>query len=148
MTECIDHLAQTNRSFLPTILKSISTAPKLSYDRTLNTGAVAALLIRNLEPPYHIRYKVLPQLVPQCRDFDAAWTGFLQSQSQFSEAVCSSAGIAIDKVKIHCPAYARITYNIYGAFRMLAAHQRRHIWQMKQILKALDGRRDLRATMY
>jgi hypothetical protein len=147
VAECIDHLGQTNRSFLPAILKAVGTAPKLPYDRALSTGPVAALLIRNLEPPYHIRYKVLPQLVPQRRDFDSAWTGFLQSQTQLSEAVCSAAGLAIDKVKIQCPVYARITYNIYGAFRMLTAHQRRHVWQIKQTLKLIDGRRDLKAVI-
>jgi len=58
--ECLDHLARTTRSFLPAISKAVATAPKLTTNRAFRTGTIALLLIRNLEPPYRLRYKVLP----------------------------------------------------------------------------------------
>jgi hypothetical protein len=140
-TECLDHLARTTFSFLPAISRAVATAPELTTNRALRTGTIALLLIRNLEPPYRLRYKVIPQLAPQERNFEAAWSSFQNSQSQLSEAVQSAAGLAIDKTKVPCPVCAHVTYNAYGAFRMLAAHQRRHLWQMEQILGALEGRR-------
>ncbi len=144
--ECLDHLARTTASFLPAISRAVATAPKLTTNRSLWTGTIALLLIRNLEPPYRLRYKVIPQLVPEVTDFEAAWSAFEQSQSRLSEAICSAAGLAIDKVKVPCPVCAHVAYNAYGAFRMLAAHQRRHLWQMEQILGALDGRQALKTT--
>lgn len=140
VAECLDHLAHTTRSFLPAISDAIAEAPKLTTNRPLRTGILPSLFIRNLNPPYRIRFKVLPQLTPQNADSETAWTAFVESQSQLLETVLSAAGLAIDKVKIKSPVYARISYNIYGAFRMLAAHQSRHIWQIEQILKALDNR--------
>jgi hypothetical protein len=83
---------------------------------------------------------VLPQLTPQNANSETAWVAFVESQRQLLETVLSAAGLAIDKVRIKSPVYARISYNLYGAFRMLAAHQSRHIWQIEQILKALDNR--------
>ncbi|MFZ1006186.1 MAG: DinB family protein [Candidatus Sulfotelmatobacter sp.] len=142
VAECLDHLARTTNAFLPEISKAIAAAPKLASHRTLRTGAIASLLIRNLEPPYRLRYKVIPQLVPQQTDFEAAWSAFKESQLRLSETVYSAAGLAIDKVKVSCPVCAHVTYNAYGAFRMLAAHQRRHLWQVQQILGALDGKRE------
>jgi hypothetical protein len=139
--ECLDHLARTTNAFLPEISKAIAAAPKLATNRTLRTGTVALLLIRNLEPPYRLRYKVIPQLMPQQTDFETAWAAFEESQLRLSETVCSATGLAIDKVKVQCPVCAHVTYNVYGALRMLAAHQRRHMWQVQQILRALDGRR-------
>jgi hypothetical protein len=138
-TECLDHLARTTGSFLPAISRAVAAAPKLTTKRPLRTGAIALLLIRNLEPPYRLRYKVIPQLVPRNTDFDAAWRAFEESQSRLSETLCSATGLAIDKVKVPCPVCTHITYNAYGAFRMLAAHQRRHLWQVQQILAALDA---------
>ena len=140
VAECLDHLTQTTRSFLPTISDAIANAPKLASDRRLRTGILPSLFIRNLNPPYRLRFKVLPKLTPRDVDAETAWTDFVQSQSQLLETVLSAAGLAIDRVTIQSPVYARISYNIYGAFRMLAAHQSRHIWQIGQILKALDGR--------
>jgi hypothetical protein len=141
--ECLDHLARTTHSFLPAISRAVAAAPKLVTKRRLRTGTLASLLIHNLEPPYRLRYKVIPQLVPQQTDFDAAWSAFEKSQSRLMETVYSAAGLAIDKVPVPCPVCTHVTYNAYGAFRMLAAHQRRHLWQMEQILGAPDGRRAL-----
>jgi hypothetical protein len=138
--ECLDHLARTTASYLPAISRAVATAPKLTTKRALRTGTVAALLIRNLEPPYRLRYKVIPLLSPQQTDFESAWPAFEESQSRLSETVWSAAGLAIDKVTVPCPVCAHVTYNAYGAFRMLAAHQRRHLWQVRQILTALDRR--------
>jgi len=138
VAECLDHLAQTTRAFLPAIATAVAAAPRLSTNRSLQTGAVALLFIRHLEPPYRLRYKVLSQLAPRCKDFEAAWNGFVESQAQLSEAICSAAARAIDRVRIKSPVYGRISYNVYGAFRILAAHERRHLWQAQQILKALD----------
>jgi DinB superfamily len=146
-TECLDHLARTTLSFLPAISRAVAAAPELTSNGPLRTGTIASLLIRNLEPPYRLRYKVIPQLAPQEKDFEVAWSTFENSQSQLSETVQSAAGLAIDKVNVPCPLCAHVTYNAYGAFRMLAAHQRRHLWQMKQILGALDGRRAQKTAM-
>jgi len=140
VAECLDHLTQTTRAFLPAISDAIAEAPKLTRNRRLRTGILPSLFIRNLNPPYRIRFKVLPQLTPQNPDSETAWTSFVESQSQLLATLLSTAGLAIDEVRIKSPVYARITYNIYGAFRMLAAHQRRHIWQIEQILKTLDKR--------
>ncbi len=141
VAECLDHLARTTSAFLPAISTAIVAAPKLTSNRKLRTGTIASLLIRRLEPPYRLRYKVLSQLMPLENDFDAAWVAFENSQSRLSESVRSAAGLAIDQRKVPCPVCAHVTYNAYGAFRMLAAHQRRHLWQIQQILGALDGRR-------
>lgn len=140
VAECLDHLTQTTRAFLPAISKAIAEAPKLKRNRRLRTGLLPNLFIRNLNPPYRIRLKVLPQLTPQNPDSETAWTSFVESQAQLLGALLSSAGLAIDEVRIKSPVYARISYNIYGAFRMLAAHQSRHIWQIEQILKGIDKR--------
>jgi hypothetical protein len=101
---------------------------------------MARLFVRNLEPPYRLRFKVLRQLAPQEQSFKAAWRDFVESQSDLPEVVYCATGRAIDEMKIKAPVYARIRYNIYGALCILVAHQRRHLWQVEQIVKALDRR--------
>jgi hypothetical protein len=140
VVECLDHLTQTTRAFLPAISAAIAVAPQLNNNRRLRTGFLPSLFIRNLNPPYHVRFKVLPQLAPQNPDSETALASFAESQAELLAILSSTAGLAIDKVRIKSPVYGRISYNIYGALRMLAAHQRRHIWQISQILKALDSR--------
>jgi hypothetical protein len=140
VVECLDHLTQTTRTLLPALSDAIAGAPKLKTNRRLRTGILPSLFIRNLNPPYRIRFKVVPQLTPQNQDPDTAWASFAESQSELLAILSFTAGLAIDKVRVKSPVYARISYNVYGAFRMLAAHQSRHIWQISQILSVLDSR--------
>jgi hypothetical protein len=136
--ECFDHLARTTEAFLPPINQAITAGPRLAGNRRLRAGAVASLLIRSLEPPYRLKHKVLAQLAPQHREFPPAWNAFLNSQAHLLRAVRSATGLAIDEVKIQSPVCARLSYNAYGALGILAAHQRRHLWQAEQVLKALE----------
>ena len=133
VAQCLDHLAQTTNAFLPPISAAIARAPRLTTNRALRTGALTRLFLRNLEPPY------LAPLVPRQRDFNSAWAAFEQSQAQLAKAVQSAIGFAVDRVRVESPVYARFSYNVYGALRMLAAHERRHLWQIERILKTLDG---------
>jgi hypothetical protein len=139
VAECLDHIAQTTFAFLPPIKEAIACAPTLSQNRALRTGILAGLFVRNLAPPYRIRLKVLPQLAPRCKDFDSTWSRFLEAQSQLIETVHSARGLAVDRVKVKSPVYARLSYNIYGALCILAAHECRHLWQIEQILRTLDA---------
>jgi hypothetical protein len=141
VAECLGHIAQTTFAFLPAIREAIASAPVLTVNRALRTGMLARLFVRNLEPPYRIRLTVLPQLTPRDKDFDSSWSSFVDAQLQLSEAVRSSTGLAIDRVKVKSPVYARLSYNVYGALRILAAHERRHLWQMRRILHSLDVQR-------
>ena len=71
VAQCLDHLAQTTNAFIPAISSAIARAPRLTRNRALRTGALARLFIRNLEPPYRLRFKVLAPLVPRRHDFDS-----------------------------------------------------------------------------
>ena len=139
VAQCLDHLAQTSNAFLPAISAAIARAPRLTNNRGLKTGALTRLFIRNLEPPYRLRFKVLAPLVPRQHDFNSAWDAFAESQAQLTNITKSAAGFAIDQMKIESPVYARFNYNVYGALRMLAVHERRHLWQIERILKTLDS---------
>ncbi len=136
--ECLDHLTQTADAFIPAIASAMAGAPCLTTNRALSTGALTRLFIRNLEPPYRLRFKVLTPLIPRRSDYDSAWGAFEESQAQLAKTIRSAAGLAIDRVRVESPVYACFRYNIYGALCMLVAHERRHLWQMEQILKALD----------
>src|SRR5690349_20423421 len=127
VAQCLDHLAQTTNVFLPVIAEAIGRAPRLVSNRRLRTGALTQMLIRNLEPPYRLRFKALKAIVPQHQDFASAWKAFEESQVRLTTAIQSAVGLALDEVRIDSPIYARVSYNVYGSLRVLAAHQRRHL---------------------
>jgi hypothetical protein len=138
VAQCLDHLAQTTNAFIPAISSAIARAPRLTTNRALRTGALTRVFIRNLQPPYRRRFKVPAPLVPRQHEINSAWDAFEKSQAQLAKTIRSAAGLAIDQVRVESPVYARFSYNVYGALRMLTAHEFRHLWQIEQVLKQLD----------
>lgn len=108
-------------------------------------GMLAQMLALNLEPPYRLRFKVLPQLAPGGDGFESAWSRFAKSQAELCEVALAGTGLALDEVVVQSPLCTRIHFNAYAAFRILAAHERRHLWQIKQILKTLDHKQNIAA---
>jgi hypothetical protein len=137
--QCLDHLTLTTVAVLPAISEAIARARRLTTNRALRTGALTRVFLRNLEPPYRLRLSVHSSLVPRQSDFNFAWDAFEKSQAQLTRTIEAAIGLAIDEVKVESPVYARLSYNVYGAFRMLAAHERRHLWQIERILNTPDG---------
>ena len=43
------------------------------------------------------------------------------------------AGLALDRQPVVSPFNARLRYNLYSAFCVLTAHQRRHLWQAERV---------------
>jgi hypothetical protein len=138
VAQCLDHLAKTTNAFLRPISEAVSRAPRLAKNRRLQIGPITRMLIQALEPPYKLHFKVLAPIAPSHHRIEPAWSAFAESQDLLTKTAQSTIGLAIDRMRIESPVYARLNYNVYGALRMLAAHQRRHLWQMEQILNALD----------
>jgi hypothetical protein len=138
VAQCLDHLAQTTNAFVPALSCAVARAPRLTTDRRLRTGALTRLFIGNLKPPYRLRFKVPASLAPRVEDFGSAWGAFEKSQAELEKTILSARGLAVDRVRVESPVYARFSYNVYGALRMLIAHEYRHIWQIERILRALD----------
>jgi hypothetical protein len=136
--ECLDHLAMTTRACMPAIAGKIASTPRLTTSRPLRCDALAKLLIRMLEPPYWMRHRAHRHLSPRRNDFPSAWRDFGDSQRELAEVIRSGVGLALDTVKVQSPVCSRMSYTVYGALGILSAHQRRHLWQAQQILRALD----------
>ncbi len=54
-------------------------------------------------------------------------------QQELQVRIDRSAGLAVDRIRLASPFDARIKYNLYAAFCLIASHQRRHLWQAEQV---------------
>ncbi|HEV8369693.1 MAG TPA: hypothetical protein VGQ39_17180 [Pyrinomonadaceae bacterium] len=62
---------------------------------------------------------------------------FLELQSQLTQTVEVASGLDLDRIKIVSQVSSHVRYNLYSCFQILAAHQRRHLWQAEQTRIAL-----------
>jgi hypothetical protein len=55
-------------------------------------------------------------------------------------------GLAIDRLRIASPFARQIRYSVYSAFRLIAVHQRRHLWQAEQVARSVTAVGDAQDT--
>jgi hypothetical protein len=137
MAECLAHLNLTTEAYLPLIRAAIavgrarSRKPRGRYRRDL----LGWFLWRATEPPVRSRFKTAPAFVPQSagtrievmRDFE-------RLQDALAAELQAAHGLDLGKLRIVSPFARRLSYNLYSAFSILPAHQRRHLWQAEQAL--------------
>lgn len=136
--QCLVHLNLSSQIFLPLLREAISGAlqqgPRASGP--FRRDFAGWLLCRLLEPPYRIRVKTQGPFEPvQVGSSEAVLAEFTSLQQQVIQEVHRADGLALNRIHVTSPFNARLKYNLYSAFTMIPAHQRRHLWQAEQILR-------------
>lgn len=125
--EHVVHLTLTTRAFLPLLEEALGKAP--AGTGPFRRDLIGWMLGRMIEPPSRFRVKTTAPFVPSAEEpREAALREFDASQDELSALLRKAAGRALDRVKIVSPFDGRVRYNAWSALRILAAHQRRHLW--------------------
>jgi hypothetical protein len=131
--ECVAHLTLTNRHYPPLISGALEQAPP--GDGPYGMDFRGRLLRWILEPPYRSGVKTMPSMEPQSGESpEQVLAGFLASQEELLRLLEAARGKALEKTTITSPFSKRMRYNAYSCFQVLAAHERRHLWQAEQAL--------------
>jgi hypothetical protein len=131
--ECILHLNLATEAMLPGIRQAVEAAASRSDDQpNFKMDFAGRLLAWSLEPPVFLKLQA-PKLAqptesggpePTLREFE-------RLHDELTGLVYASARKAIDQQKMKSP-FANMHYNAYSAFRIIAAHDRRHLWQARK----------------
>jgi hypothetical protein len=139
--ECLSHLSISSESFLPVLTVALTDARKrgiVAKKKPPKMDIVGAILRWFLEPPIRAKTKTAAPFVPKSvRAKAEAFGEFASLQSKLSELINAARDLDLTKVRIVSPFDKRVKYNVFSAFRILVAHQRRHLWQAEQAVAAL-----------
>lgn len=141
--ECLSHLSITSEMFLQPLRDAIARARESGSAAAakVKMDVVGRVLRWFLEPPIRSRVKTMAPLVPRSvRPKSEAFGEFAAYQDKLIDLLRSGREIDLGRHKIVSPFDARLRYNLFSAFRIIAAHQRRHLWQAEQAIAALKER--------
>jgi len=136
--ECIAHLNLTTVALLPRLDSALATGrPGYPDTRRYRRGVLGSLLAWSLEPPARLRFRTLPTFVPKSAGPKGAILAeFERLQGDLSDRIRSASGLDLNELRIGSPFNARLSYNVYAAFCILLAHERRHLWQAERAVRA------------
>ena len=138
--ECLSHLSISTELFLPVIASSIEEGRKknLVARKKPSMDMLGRILRWFLEPPIRKRVTTSAPFVPKSvRAKAEAFGEFSSLQSKLIDLLHQASTLDLSKLKIVSPFDKRVRYNLYSAFLIIVAHQRRHLWQAEQAVAAL-----------
>jgi len=134
------HLAIASQALVPRMsrtLGKLADAGKRS-DRATRADWFGRFYAWWLEPPVRMRVKApRPFVPPPSTVAEDALTTFLAEQERVLELVQQSSGLDLAARKVPSPATRYIRYNVYSAFLIVSAHERRHLWQARRAAMAV-----------
>jgi hypothetical protein len=91
-----------------------------------------------LEPPVRLKVRAPRRFVPPLgMAAEDALQAFLGEQERVVALVDQSAGLDLAARKVPSPVTRYLRYNVYSAFRIVTAHERRHLWQARRAALAV-----------
>jgi hypothetical protein len=145
VAECLDHLATGNRVYLRAMEPAAERA--LARGRRRRGPAVPGILGRwfvgTFEPPVRRRYKlkapraIRPRPSPALHDASAQFFG---SQDELRAFLLRYADIDLASVRFVNPFVPVFRFSLATGLHVLAAHERRHLWQARRVREAAELR--------
>lgn len=134
------HLAVTSQAFIPRMsrtLGKLADAGKRT-ERPSRADWVGRVYVWWLEPPVRLKVRAPKPFVPPVgMAGEDALRVFLAEQDRVLALVEQTVGLDLAARKVPTPASRYIRHNLYSAFRIVAAHERRHLSQARRAALAV-----------
>jgi hypothetical protein len=134
--ECIDHLNVTARLYLPRIDQGIADAMRrgLYGGGPFRYGFLGRWFTKSQEPPARIRTKTVKAFNPPAdRSRAEIMAAFRAYQVQYIDRLHQANGLDLARARVSSPAFAWLRFSLGSGFSLMAAHERRHLWQARHV---------------
>lgn len=141
IAQCLDHLARTGQAYLAPMAVAVDAASRRGRARRgpIAPGYFGGLFLRYMEPPPRFRFPAPREIQPASTgDRDATLAAFLDTQARVRALLERAAGLDLNATRFANPFVPGVRFRVGAGFLIIAAHDRRHLWQARRVRQA-DG---------
>lgn len=136
IAQCLDHLAVGNRDYLGPMRQALAAAQRRGSRRrgSIQPGWFSRWFIREMEPPPRRRLPAPRQIVPALgKSGEEVKRAFFGAKAETLELLHDAAAIDLNRTRFVNPFFPLFRFTLGAGFLILAAHERRHLWQAERI---------------
>jgi DinB superfamily len=136
IAQCLDHLNVTNRVYLAPMLHAIEQARRKGSVRKgpIHLGFFGRWFAANMEPPPKRKLPAPRKIVPAVRKGKAELIEeWRRAQAELDAVLREGAGIDLNETRFVNPFISLIRFSVGTGLQVIAAHERRHLWQAGQV---------------
>jgi hypothetical protein len=139
IAQCIDHLNVTARLYLPQLDEGVANAIRqgLYSEGPFTYWWLARMFVRMLEPPPRVRAKTPAAFQPPpARARHEIMAAFRAYQVQYVDRLRQANGLDLARARVRSPVASWMYMPLGTGFAAMTAHERRHLWQARQVMRA------------
>lgn len=136
IAECLLHLNMVGHRCVPLLEESLATARRrgLVGQGPFRYGWLGNWIIARTEPPSKHKYKAPRAFTPSCgQPVTAVLPAFRSLQERLALQLEEASGLDLAHIKVPAPEARMLRFSLHLTFVWIAAHQRRHLWQARQV---------------
>jgi DinB superfamily len=143
VAECLDHLATGNRVYLRAMHPAAERALRRGRRRRspAQPGLIGKWFVRTLDAPANPRFRmkapqaIRPRVSPPLHD---AFAQLLTSQDEVRAFLRKYSDIDLAGVRFRNPFVRVVWFSLATGLHVLAAHERRHLWQAWRVRREAE----------
>ncbi len=136
VAQCLDHLNAVNRKFFEKLREAVSAGRRdgVLDEGPYSYGVVSRWFFRINEPPPRRKFKAPKKFAPAQRKSAAeVMPEFTAQHAELIELLKQASGLDLVRVRCALPGLPLLKLNLGMAFWSVTAHDRRHIYQAREI---------------
>jgi hypothetical protein len=135
VAQCVAHMAATNTTYL-SAMETASADARSGHVTLEPAGWFSRYFLRKTEPPVSVKIKAPRAIRPGTQiSKSEALNRFKQSNEEVRKFVLNSAGLDLCSVRFRNPFVPLLRFTVATGLLVIAAHNRRHLWQAEQVVK-------------
>lgn len=140
IAECIAHLTATGNVYFDPLDRAIERgqARAMFGGREFQPNGIGRWLIAQMEPPPKRKFPAMKRIVPHTVESGKELAaGFDTMHRGLIDRVRRATGLDLSRVKLRSPLVPLIRLPLGTWLAFLVAHERRHLWQARQVRQEL-----------
>lgn len=140
---CLDHLAVANTVYGAAIREAVDRARAAGWRRTgpAAPGFFGRLFVASLEPPVKRRTSAPTKIRPRpAASRGQTLDAYHAAHDGIRRLLEDAVAIDVNRATFRNPFIGLVRIKVSTALQVIAAHDRRHLWQAAQVEKELRGR--------
>lgn len=134
--QCLAHLNGVDRAYCRVLEEGIAAARDKGMigGGRIRYGWFERWFIRSMEPPPKRRFSAPKKAVPaEDHDPEKVLADYLEIKDRLIELLRRSDDLDVCRAKVASPIARFLKFRLGAVFAFLAAHNRRHLWQARQV---------------
>ena len=135
VAQCLQHLIVINTAYFP-LLEAVARGehrPSLWTRVPLLPRVFGRMVLKAVRPEGRHRFKTSPRFEPSASRIDEVVARFEAHQQDLVAHMRMTEHLDLRKVIITSPVASGVTYSLLDAYRIVVAHERRHLAQARRV---------------